>query len=163
LRRLLSSGRAASSLATVGHGAAVLGRHGRHLPSLLQPRLATLPPSPTSRASRASANSPCHGRQWPPASWASRAAATSQRRRVLCLSRARPKGRGPTPCWAVSPFLTLRPRRPKVAVGQLIPAGWPSSSRMNCFQFILYYLKIEMVWKLVGYSKLLQICWNKFV
>jgi len=46
--------------------------------------------------------------------------------------------------WAIFP-LPLGPRRPNVAVGQLTPAGWPSSSRINCFQFILYYLKIEMV------------------
>ena len=103
LRRLPSSGRAVSSPATVGHGAAVLGRHGRHLPPLLQPRLATLLPSPSSREPRAPANSPCPGQQWPPASWLSRAAATSQRRRGLCLSQARPSqvvGRcpaGPSP------------------------------------------------------------------
>ena len=103
LRRLPSSGRAVSSPTTVGHGAAVLGRHGRHLPPLLQPRLATLPPSPSSREPRAPANSPCPGWQWPPASWPSRAAATSQRRRGLCLSQARPSqavGRrpaGPSP------------------------------------------------------------------
>ena len=47
--------------------------------------------------------------------------------------------------WAVFPSLALGPHRPKAAVGQLIPAGRPSSSRINCFQFILYYLKIEMV------------------
>ena len=37
LCRLLSPGSAASSPATVGHGAAVLGHHGRHLPALLHP------------------------------------------------------------------------------------------------------------------------------
>ena len=37
LCRLLSSGSDVSRLATVGHGAAVLGRHGRHLPPLLHP------------------------------------------------------------------------------------------------------------------------------
>ena len=103
LCHLLSPGSAASSPATVGHGAAVLGRHGRHLPPLLQPRLATLPPSPSSREPHAPANSPCLGQQWPPASWPSRAAAMSQRRRGLCLSQARPSqavGRrpaGPSP------------------------------------------------------------------
>ena len=88
LCRLLSSGSDVSHLATVDHGAAVLGRHGRHLPPLLQPCLATFPPSPSSREPHAPANSPCHGRQWPPASWPSRVAATSQRRRGLCLSRS---------------------------------------------------------------------------
>jgi len=47
--------------------------------------------------------------------------------------------------WAVFPSLALGPRRPKMAVGQLTPVGWSSSSRMNCFSFILYYLKFEMV------------------
>ena len=85
---LLSPGSAVSSPATVGHGAAVLGRHGRPLPPLLQPRLATLPHSPASRASHAPAISPCLGREWPLVSWSSRAAATSQRRRDLCLNRS---------------------------------------------------------------------------
>ena len=73
-----STGRASPRLATDGHGAAVLGRHGSHISSLLQPRLAALSHSPPSRASRALARSPCRGRRWPPASWPSRAATTSQ-------------------------------------------------------------------------------------
>ena len=119
LCHLLSPGSAASSPATVGHGVAVLGRHGRPLPPLLQPRLATLPPSPSSREPRAPANSPYPGWQWPPASWPSRAAATSQRRRGIRLGRARPKGHGPTPCRAASPF-PLRSGR----AGQM----WPWAS-----------------------------------
>ena len=67
LRRPPSTGRASPRLATDGHGAAVLGRHGSRLPSPLQPRLATLPHSPSPRTSRALASSPCRGRRWPPA------------------------------------------------------------------------------------------------
>ena len=62
-----STGRASPRLATDGHGAAVLGRHGSRLPSLLPPSLATLPHSPSPRTSRALASSPCRGRRWPPA------------------------------------------------------------------------------------------------
>ena len=109
LCHLLSSGSDVSSPATVGHGAAVLGRHGRHLPPLLQPCLATFPPSPSSREPHAAASSPCHGRQWPPASWPSRAAAPAQAPARPLPQPARPSqaepGLGPTPAGPSSPPL----------------------------------------------------------
>ena len=70
LCRLSSSGSAFSRLATVGHGAAVLGRRGRRPSCSSPPCLATFPPSLASREPHAPASSPCHGRQWPPVSLA---------------------------------------------------------------------------------------------
>ena len=121
LRRLPSTGRASPRLATDGHGAAVLGRHGSRLPSLLPPSLATLPHSPSPRTSRALACSPCRGRSWPPASWPSRAAAPSRApaRHPASAGQAEP-GRGLTPCWAV--FLPSRSGR----AGRLWP--WANCS-----------------------------------
>ena len=68
-----------------------------------------------------------------------------KRRRGLCLSQPGRVAVGRRPAGPSSPSLALGPRRPKVAVGRLIRAGWPSSCRINGFQFILYYLKLEMV------------------
>ena len=70
LCQLSSSGSAFSRLATVGHGAAVLGHRGRHPSSSSPPCLATFPPSPASREPHAPSSLPWHGRQWPPASLA---------------------------------------------------------------------------------------------
>ena len=99
LRRLPCTGRASPRFATDGHGAAVLGRHGSRLPSPLQPRLATLPRSPSPSTARALTGSPCRGRRWPPA--AGRAAPPRQ--------RAPQRGTLPPPA---------RPARPKAAVGR---------------------------------------------
>ena len=77
LLRLPSTGRASPRLAADGHGAAVLGRYGIRLPSPLQPRLATLPSSPSPRTSPALARWRCRGRRRPPA--AGRAAPSRQR------------------------------------------------------------------------------------
>ena len=126
LRRLPSSGRAASSLATDGHGAAVLGRHGSHLPSLLQPRLATLPHSPSSHTSHAPASSPCLGRRWPPASWPSRAAAPA-RTPARHSASANQAGQAES------------------GHGPAVPFGPAQQCLNELFSFILYYLKFEMV------------------
>ena len=123
LRRLPSPGSAASSPATDGHGAAVLGRHGSHLPSLLQPRLATLPHSPSSRTSHAPASSPCLGRRWPPALWPSRAAAPAQAPAWPLPQPARPSGRGPRPCWAVFPLPCARAAQAKSGRGPMKSSG----------------------------------------
>ena len=77
LLRLPSTGRASPRLAADGHGAAVHGRHGIRLPSPLQPRLATLPSSPSPRTSPALARWRCRGRRRPPA--AGRAPPSRQR------------------------------------------------------------------------------------
>ena len=63
--------------------------------------------------------------------WPSRAVAPARaHRRVLCLRQpagpARQSSRGPKPCQAAALLLSLGPRRPKTAVGQLFPAGRPS-------------------------------------
>ena len=94
LLRLPSTGRASPRLAADGHGAAVLGRHGIRLPSPLQPRLATLPSSPSPRTSPALARWRCRGRRWPPA--AGRAAPLRQRapRRGALPRLARPSQAG---------------------------------------------------------------------
>ena len=124
LRRPPSTGRASPRLATDGHGAAVLGRHGSRLPSLLPPSLATLPHSPSPRTSRALACSPCRGRSWPPASWPSRAAAPARTpaRHSASANQAgqAESGHGPRPCQAAAlPFHSDR-------AGQMRP--WASCS-----------------------------------
>jgi len=101
LCRLSSSGSAFSRLATVGHGAAVLGRRGRRPSCSSPPCLATFPPSPASREPHAPASSPCHGRQWPPVLLA------EPRRRGVTA----PTWPSPRPSWARRPWADAPPGR----------------------------------------------------
>ena len=101
LCRLLSPGSAVSRPATVGHGAAVLGRRGRRPSSSSPPCLATFPPSPMSREPHAPASSPCHGRHWPPVSLA------ELRRRGV----AAPAWPSPRPSQAERPWADALPGR----------------------------------------------------
>jgi hypothetical protein len=50
----------------------------------------------------------------------------------------------------------------KAVAGRLISLGRPVSDKKIDFLFFFYYLKVEIVWKMFDYSKLLQICSNKF-
>ena len=101
LCRLSSSASAFSRLATIGHGAAVLGRCGRRPSCSSPPCLATFPSSPASREPHAPASLPCHGRQWPPVSLA------EPRRRGVTA----PAWPSPRPSWAERPWADARPGR----------------------------------------------------
>ena len=122
LCRLSSSGSAFSRLATVGHGAAMLGRRGRRPSCSSPPCLATFPPSPASREPHAPASSPCDGRQWPPVSLAE-----PRRRGVTAPAWLRLGRAGPKRPWAGAP--ARPPPLPFARAAQAKCGSGPADSR----------------------------------